>query len=136
LAYLAVQIRQNTRSVRSAAYQSVASQSIDIASTFGADSDFARIYAKGALDISSLDEEERFRFDHYAYSIFRSFENLFYQYNQGVVEPALWTGYHELLTQYRAIPGFVSWWESGQGYFSEEFRICVEAIEVPSSPAV
>jgi hypothetical protein len=136
LAYLAVQVRQNTRSVRSAAYQAVAGQSIDVASSWATEPSFAPIHTKAALDLSSLDESERFRYDRFAYSNFRSFENLFYQYRQGVVEPDLWVGFRQLLVDLLTEPGLAVWWQERRGYFSEDFQDYAETLRASNSPAV
>ena len=122
LGYLAVQIRQNTRSIRSSAYQSAVSSSVQIAADIATAESLSDVWAKGVFEYPTLTRAERFRFNNLAYSIFRSYENLWYQYQQGAIETDLWTGFRNMLVRDIETPGFVAFWESQQSIFSPEFR--------------
>jgi len=62
LLYLAVQIRQNTTTVRSAATSSYVQGSNDVSNLLAADSELCDLYFKGLEDPSSLSGSERRRF--------------------------------------------------------------------------
>jgi hypothetical protein len=126
--YLAIQIRQNTRSVRSSAYQSVVSSSVQMAAAYANDESLAELWPKGAREYSTLSEPERFRFGLFAYSVFRSYENLFFQYKQGAVEPDLWQGFRNMLVRDLKTPGLVTWWESQRNIFSSAFQRYVDEL--------
>ena len=62
LVYLAIQIRQNTRSVRSASFQEAIRDVIAITDALGTDEELSRIYWKGLADFESLEQDERRRY--------------------------------------------------------------------------
>ena len=129
LLYLAVQIRQNTRSLRRSAYESVVSSSARLSADFANDEGLAELWAKGAREYSTLSRPEQLRFASYSYSVFRSYENLFYQYEQGAVEAELWQGFHNMLVRDLKTPGLVEWWESQRNIFSSKFQRCVNELQ-------
>jgi hypothetical protein len=62
LAYLAVQIRQNTRAVRAASHHSVTDSFNHINAIIGTDPAAARIFRLGLEGLENLDEDEQFSF--------------------------------------------------------------------------
>ena len=76
LGYLAAQIRQNTRTVRSATAQAIQSAMNEAHAHLKQASTSARIYRLGLSDLSMLDEDEQVQFSMTMYSIFAQFENI------------------------------------------------------------
>ena len=92
LVYLGLQIRQNTVSTRTSSYQAAVATSIELSARVGLDSDASRILTAGLADFAALSAEDQNRFSTLASSIFRNFENIFYQHKQGAIDDALWSG--------------------------------------------
>jgi len=128
LVYLAIQIRQNTGSVRSAAYQAAVASSVDAASRFASSETLSEAFDKGVRDYETLKGPERYRFGAYAYGLFRSYENIFYQHAQGAIEADLWLGFHNMLQRDIRVTGFAGWWDSQRNIFSPEFQRYVEEL--------
>jgi len=128
LGYLAVQIRQNTRSVRSAAYQAAVASSVEVAAMFASSETLSEAFSKGFRDFEDLEGPERYRFQAYAYGLFRSYENLFYQHTQGAIESDLWLGFHNMLQRDINVTGFAAWWDSQRNVFSPEFQRYVDRL--------
>ncbi len=126
--YLAVQIRQNTRSIRSSAYQSAVASSVEMGNTWAVDGSLAEIVTKAARDYSALEGADRYRFAMYAYTVFRSYENLFYQRGQGALQADLWEGYHNMLVVHLKSAGLAEWWEIQHDFFSVEFQHYVDEL--------
>ena len=122
LVYLAMQIRQNTRSVRSAAYQAAVASSVDIAAKFASSETLSEAFFKGFRNYETLQGPERHRFGAYAYSLFRSYENLYYQHTQGAIESDLWLGFRNMLQRDIGSSGLAAWWDSQRNVFSPEFQ--------------
>ena len=87
-----------------------------------ADGPFEWFRAKGFRDYETLKGPERHRFGAYAYGLFRSYENLFYQHAQGTIESHLWEGFRNMLLRDLRNPGLVAWWDSQRNIFSPEFQ--------------
>ncbi|GAG01696.1 unnamed protein product, partial [marine sediment metagenome] len=90
LIYLAVQIRHNTRSVRASTYQVAVSSISDWSREVSLDSNAPRIFSVGTIDPDQLNENERLQLYFQFVSLFRNFENLFYQHRQGMIEDSAW----------------------------------------------
>ncbi len=126
LAYLAVQIRQNTRSVRSASFQEAIRDVIAVTDVLSTDQELSRIYWKGLADFGSLEPDERRRFSSILVGMFRRFENIVYQTQQGALEAGSWEGVRMTAALTLSRPGAIAWWSEAQDLFSKEFREYVE----------
>jgi hypothetical protein len=103
LIYLAVQIRQNTRTVRTATYQSVADASIRVPELILANPHLERIYRLGRRDLSQLSDEERPQFRLLVDQFMNVYETMFLQYERGTLDEDFWrarmSGLRGLLSQ-------------------------------------
>jgi hypothetical protein len=79
LVYLAAQIRQNTRSVRAASYQSWFDSYGALSNFILASPELHALIHRGTFDPEKLTPEERRRFNGMMRRSFRLFENLYYQ---------------------------------------------------------
>ncbi|MGH0029311.1 MAG: hypothetical protein ACQGVC_05945 [Myxococcota bacterium] len=126
LVYLTVQIRQNTRSVRSASLQEAMRDVFSITDSLSTDHELSRLYWKGLADFDSLDPDERRRFSAYLVGLFRRFENIFYQTRHGALEADFWEGVRKTAVLTIGRPGAAAWWRDASDLFSEEFCEYVE----------
>jgi hypothetical protein len=136
LVYLAVQIRQNTRSSRAASYQAAVTSISDLMREVGADPDLARIIATGGADLSTLTPSERMQFNYFALSIIRNFENIHYQYISGAIDEDTWLGWAARIKSSFATPGAQEWWRGQAPAFSkafQEFVACDMDLEFPEN---
>ncbi len=90
LVYLAVQIRHNTRAVRSSMHQDMIESTLRIAESLSDNENVGRIVLKADEDYDSLTREERIRFEAYAERVFGNFESVFYSYRNSMIEEDLW----------------------------------------------
>ncbi len=90
LVYLALQIRHNTRAVRSSMHQEMNESTLRIAESVCDNENVGRIVLKADEDYESLTTEERIRFEAYAERVFGNFESVFYSYRNSMIEEDLW----------------------------------------------
>jgi heme/copper-type cytochrome/quinol oxidase subunit 1 len=90
LVYLAIQIRHNTRAVRSSMHQDMIESTLRIAESVSDTDDLGRIVLHADDDYDELTEVERIRFDAYAERVFNNFESVFYSYRNSMIEEDLW----------------------------------------------
>ncbi|MCA9759373.1 MAG: hypothetical protein KDA27_26505, partial [Candidatus Eisenbacteria bacterium] len=100
LAYLAVQVRQNTRAARSATYQSVVSKSLEILAPMYSEDGIAELWLRATDSDADLSPVEQTRFHFLMLAMFRHFDNLHYQHMHGAIESEQWQGYAQLLDGY------------------------------------
>lgn len=126
LGYLAIQIRQNTRSVRSASFQEAIRDVLEITDVLATDPELARIYWKGLEDFGSLERDERRRFSAYLVGMLRRFENLVYQTQYGALDAESWVGVKKTAAVTLRRRGATAWWAEAKDLFNEEFQEYVE----------
>ncbi len=121
LLYLAIQIRQNTKSVRTSTYQAVLASSHRLNEYF-ADPRMERIYRVGRKDASQLKEDELAQFKALVGNIVGFYEGLFLQRQQGAIDDDFFvnrfSSFHYIVSQ----PGVRAVWEErGRNYFARSF---------------
>ncbi len=126
LAYLAIQIRQNTKSVRAATFQEAARDLAESADLLTRDPELTRIYFAAARDFESMPRGERQRFATYMHAYMRRAESLVYQAEQGTLDPASWEGQREFLRYMFSQPGVVAWWGGARNLFNSSLQRLVE----------
>jgi hypothetical protein len=128
IGYLAVQIRQNTRSLRAGAFQQYRQQSAEL-SRLLAEPDMASIYRTGLYSPDRLTEEGRTRFAAMMVFAFNSEENFFLLRKLGLIDDTLWAGgrtaYLRWLLRH---DGAARWWERNRQMMSPAFCEYVEAL--------
>jgi len=126
LAYLAVQIRQNTKASRSAVRQAIAQMTMASASDLASDSELAEIMVR---EVSVLTSAERLRLMTRTYVAMRNWENIHYQYLAGMLESDEWAGFRLNLKSLLNVDLVRDYWAEEQQYYSEAFRTEVERIQ-------
>jgi len=134
LAYLAVQIRQNTRAVRGAMYDSMARTNMDWLGPLVSDPQLAETFERAVDRWDGLGADDQRRINYLFIQLFRFWENVYYQSRQGTLEPRLWESWRHVMLSYFSRPGTRSWWRLRRGAFSEEFRRFLESSPPPKDP--
>ena len=123
LLYLATQIRQNSRIVRSTTHHASISSGNAVNFAF-AEAEAARILLKGGLTYGELDLEERFRFGMLMRASLAFFEDAYLQFREGLMDSDVWDSRSRTLSATLSAAGVREWWtESGNLYckaFQEE----------------
>lgn len=122
LLYLAVQIRQNTASIKSSTFQNAITSISHVSLNIGTDPDSAGIMHKAFTgDTADLTEQERFRVGLLFTAMFRNYENFWFQYRSGVMEEHVWEGVRNAMLGYYRTPSVTAWWAERSSIFSTEF---------------
>ena len=101
--YLAIQIKKNTVATHSQTYQLSTSALAEMAAIIGSDKELARIFRIGI-------------------SLFRRFENVFFQYRSGMIGDDFWNGHRDNILWFFHRPGTQLWWKDRKFAFSKSFR--------------
>ena len=121
LIYLALQIRQNTKTIRGSTLQQNTDFWGDLFLRL-AQPDLANVYStgmKGSADISPITFTQ---FNCLARSMFLGFENQYFQYRNGILDPESYLGYERIIAaQILAFRGFRIYWEQNRSYYSPSF---------------
>lgn len=74
-------------------------------------------------DRDKIDSEGYYQFSYLMVSLFRRYENVFYQWQSGMIDEDFWVGHRNNLLWFYFQPGTQRWWRERRGGFSERFRI-------------
>jgi hypothetical protein len=128
IAYLAVQIRQNTRTmdqhtaaVTSASEIAGADEAMEVYMQVANNHELADILYRGNRRLDALSPQELIRFSAYWQSCFISHQNAFFHNKQGFTSNQLWHTYSRNISQYMLLPGVYAWWQRVLYIFDEEF---------------
>jgi hypothetical protein len=116
LIYLAVQIRDNTRSTRLAAMQSTMLSAQNIGKLPAQDRDLARVVRVGLVEPGDLDEDEFQQLRYYLINYLRVHEDMFVQYKAGVIDDETWLARASSLITIFSTPGGRKIWEASNAY--------------------
>ena len=120
--YLAIQIKKNTVATHSQTYQLSTSALAEMAAIIGSDKELARIFRIGMTKPDELEEDEFVQFGYLGISLFRRFENVFFQYRSGMIGDDFWNGHRDNIVWFFHRPGTQRWWKDRKFAFSKSFR--------------
>jgi len=120
--YLAIQIKRNTKATHSQTYHLATSALAEMAGIIGRDKELARIFRIGMEDPAALTEDEFTQFGYLGISLFRRFENVFFQYQSGMIDEDFWIGHRDNILWFFHRPGMQIWWKDRKFAFSGRFR--------------
>ena len=126
LIYLAAQIRQNTKAVRSTALETSASRSMEISKLVAGNDELAPIVMAAFTGKDDLDEVERFRLSFVYWIVFRSYEVTIALSKEGYIRASRHEGTINNLSIWTSISYFDDWWESAKLSFSDDLKVAVE----------
>jgi hypothetical protein len=122
LAYLALQIRQNTIATRADSYQAVVASASEWSREISLNLDVCEILDRGAQDYGALEGIEKLRFNLAMSSYFRNMENLHLKFITGAVDSSVWSGWANRTLSFLKAPGTQEWWALNAHAFSLEFQ--------------
>jgi hypothetical protein len=116
LAYLTMQVRQNTKSINSNNSNNVMTGFNQINVALLTDADAARICYDGFYGIHKLTEIEQHRFRHLMNGFFNIYRNLFHQYLDGTFSDSQWETWALEARQMMMTPGVAHFRERTKTY--------------------
>ena len=128
-----VSLRQNTRSQKALAVESLAA-AITAINLPGMESPaLGSALAKVMADWKSASREERMIAHFFLFSFFKLLENAWYQKNAGTLDQAQWVGWEMMLRKYYHSDGVQqSWWPARKNGYSPEFQKFLSETKPPT----
>jgi len=122
IAYLALQVKQNTKAVKASAHHAITDSFNNISIQIIQNPEVGRVWRLGNERLSNLTEDELVSFSFMNIAYMRVFETLYYQRKIGTMEEQLYIAEEQTLRWVFTQPGFIEWWESNPISFSVEYR--------------
>ena len=122
LVYVAAQVRQNTNALRRTASADAVAAIRDWNRDLAVNSELNRVYRSGVEGLDSLTPDDRAQFGVIAFNLFKTFEDLHYQYLNGAMDPDVWSGWENIARVSLTSPGCRVYYESRHSYFNPDFQ--------------
>jgi hypothetical protein len=126
--YASVEIRQNTRAVRAAAFQQVINSFAEISFEIAARSELVNLYLRAGRDYAALPEAQRAQYSLMLLSFLRRAENVVFQSNTHLLMTEHWSGIRNSIEAILAPPGARACWAEIQNRLNPDFRSFVAAL--------
>lgn len=127
--YLAIQIRQNTRSLNSSSYAESAEQAWLVQLAIAQDGELARIWADW-IEGKELSREDTVRVESLLSNLFMAGENTFRLYELGLLDSDTWE--NVFLNAYKAFPPIaVERWRQREGPITKRLLAYLESRHLP-----
>lgn len=126
LGYLAIQVRQNTNSLRTESYARALDRVSSLQAQMSRDAGYAAVFSRGAADPAQLAATERLQFTWALYEIFGAFEFMFHQARSGSMPEEVWARWAETTRWWLSFPGIRAWWAAKPTPFTASFSAFVE----------
>jgi hypothetical protein len=120
LLYLAVQIRSNTKEVRSASLDSTRNSYLESQRSLWRDPELVRVWFSGMAG-EDLSESDGRRFTLMLISVAREWEIAYHKSRGGTLDSASWAGIGEEFARTFATPGAQQYWKRIRFGFTPEF---------------
>jgi hypothetical protein len=136
LAYLAVQVRQNSRAAQTNAAQTVMLSMSEYFRSVSESSELSRVITSAYADPNSLTDPETSQFFFWAFSYFRLIELAHYHHERGHIPDTFWNGQKAHLCGLLQVPAIARFWALRKGVFSKEFGSFIDALDLSTSAPV
>jgi hypothetical protein len=134
LIYLSIQIRQNTKAVRSSSIQNLV-QSFSTTAQAAVENEYiVPLLLKANAGADSLTEEERGRLHFWFIMTFRRFEGVYFQRDLGIVDAEVIDGFERSHMAILASKSAQAWWANSKEIFNSGFVAYLEELLQKGNP--
>lgn len=127
LIYASVQLRHNTRALMATTYNAVTANSLALLSPMTGSPEFSEFLHRAHTEPGALSPAERMRFDAVMLTIFRHWDNLYYQFRSGTLDREMWEVYERALVRWLTNEAWAAWFRKNADSCSESLRDLVNA---------
>lgn len=133
IAYLAVQIRQNTTALRSSATNEVNQQLANLYADVSIHSEVASIFVRGSYDPTKLDQFETARYFAMMQRVMFILQNVVLQTKDNLLDQEILYSWSRIVRALASMPGFEPFWEERKFVLSPEVQRYVETLLLDES---
>jgi hypothetical protein len=134
LIYLSIQIRQNTKAVRSSSIQNLV-QSFSTTAQAAVENEYIiPLLLKANAGAEALTQEERVRLHFWFIMTFRRFEGVYFQRDLGIVDAEVIDGFERSQMAILASKSAQQWWANSKEIFNSGFVSYVEKLLEKGAP--
>lgn len=122
LIYASVQLRHNTRALMATTYNAVTANSLALLSPMTGSPELSEFLHRAHAKPDTLTPAERMRFAAVMLTVFRHWDNLYYQFRSGTLDREMWKVYERTLARWLANEAWATWFRENADTCSESLR--------------
>jgi hypothetical protein len=126
LIYVGIQLKQNTRAIRLTTMESVLQQFREHEALVCQSDEVADIFWRGHQDPSGLKGPEVMRYHQLCNYYYKSFENAYFQYRDGVLDEDNWSSLKQFFIDVGNLPGMQQYWNKRKNWYSNKFQVFMD----------
>ena len=127
LIYLSIQIRQNTKVAGAATRQAIADSTENLASDILNNGEIAEIFVRH-INGEDLSAVESLRLEARCFRDMQHWENIYFQFSEGMVSQDQWSGFRKNLVALLGISAYRKYWEHEASHYSDQFQAEMSSI--------
>jgi hypothetical protein len=127
LIFVGVEVNRNNRIQRQQATRDLSRDWSDATASYQ-DPELACLYIRLGNDRANLTAQEATQIEAVIWRIYKVYEQLQYQHQQGMIDESVWSGFRQLMVTESSYETFRVWWGGYQKTFSPRFRSYLDAI--------
>jgi len=128
LGFVGFEVHQNNQTNIQTATQAVVSVHIESMRLLSRDRELACIYSRGVQDYKSLRGSERVRLSGFFLAIYYGIQEMWTLFEQGAMEPDVWSGFESQAHEITSLPGFRQWYATRRQWFGGAFQAYLDGI--------
>ena len=121
LIYLAIQTKNNTRALRSAAFHQVRDSFSDVSLAFAQDPSIGNLLTRAMENDPGLTQDEIVQFGFILTTLVRRGESAYFQSTDGALQMEAWNGIKETLIVAISNVYGQAWWKTTRGRFTSDY---------------
>ena len=127
LLYVAIQLRQNTRSLRTASFQAVVQNASQDTRLLAQDAEVVALYLRGCESYSGLDPVEKLRFHSLMLNTLWGFEVSLSLHEEGIYTDSRLQAHLEHVLSELEHPGAAEWWKDAATTIDQKVRTYIDS---------
>jgi len=127
LIFVGIEVKQNNSIQRQQATRNLSRDWSDATASYQ-DPELACLYIRLGNDRANLTAQEASQIEAVIWRIYKVYEQLQYQHEQGMIDESVWDGFRQLMTIEAGYVTFRVWWGGYQATFSPRFRNYLDTI--------
>lgn len=126
LVYVGRQLKQNTQSMRLENVQAITAEWNSWYDMITPNRELVDIYYRGVFNYDSLDNIEQLQFVFLTTRIFRTFNEQYFQWHEGMMEESIWNSWVAQFNDAMKTPGWQEAWNKRRHWYDEGFQAVVD----------
>jgi len=128
LIYVAIQIKQNTRSTRLETVHAISSGFNSFYDILASNRELTNIWHRGMFSFQGLDETEKLQFTFAMMRVFRFTNEQYFQWREGAVDDDYWQSLSDQFADGTQHPGWQEVWSRRKRHFTKDFQNYVDKL--------